>query len=221
MDDHWEYDRDPHGRDRKVTRPTGVINRIVFPSVKMMRQIHCEGDNERNAVALMEVHPRIATYREQPPLDLRITIAGRVRKVFPDFELTYRDGSSEIIDVVRARTLLKADKREKMRRIGAICRERGFKYRLWTDLDIERQPRLSGANEICRRGRKSLSDQLIARAIRMLPECQTVGALNIALGGQIDTTCALVLQGHLAVDISQGLNDRTPILGHGWRSDKL
>jgi hypothetical protein len=219
--DPYTYDQAPHGRDRNFLHPTGIINRIVFASMKMNRQMHCEGDNERDAVALLEVHPDVLEYREQPQLGLHVEISGKVRQVFPDFELRYRDGRSEIVDVVRTRQLAKEDKKARMRLIGRRCRDLGYPYRIWTDVDIGRQPRLSAANAICWRGRQNLSDKVIACATSRLFECKTVGALMEVLGVPTGVVCALVLQGHVSIDITDGLSDRSPILGAGWRQEEL
>jgi hypothetical protein len=219
--DPWTYGAKKHIRDREFIRVTGVINRIIFPSVKMNRQVHCEGDNERNAVALLEVRPDVLEYYEQPRLGLHVESGGKSRQVYPDFELRYREGRTEIVDVVRMRQFASKEKKEKMRRIGKRCRALGYRYRIWTDVDIARQPRLATANTICWLGRRKLSKDMMVRAQECLTVCPTVGALKDALAVSTDVVCALVLQGHVSIDIECPLDDLTPILGGGWRQEQL
>ena len=215
--DMWEFASVPHDLAREVMGRSGVINRILFPSVKMNRQIHCEGDNERNAVALLEVLPDVQEYREQPSLGLSVNVDGTDREVYPDLEVVYQDGSTEIIDVVRVRHLYQDEKRAKLRRIGRRCRELGYRYRVWSDHDIGRQPRLSASNAICWSGRRELPNSLKDIETEALLCCSDLAELKGKFRTSMDEVCQLILQGHLAVGIDQGLNDASPILGPGWK----
>lgn len=215
----YTFGSEPHGRDRKVIRPTGVFNRIIFPSLKLNRPVHCEGDNERDAVALLEVMPDVRAYQEQPQVELSVQIDGKWRQVYPDLLVEFQDGTSEIRDVVRSRTLKHPEQHERYRSIGRRCRDLGFTYHLWTDQDIARQPRLDTANTICWHGRSSLPEETVAEARACLGICETVGELRRRLNVSRDDICALVLQGYIAVEIDGGLGDLAQILGRGWRDE--
>lgn len=215
--DLWKQQSKSHDLKRQVVRRGAGFERVLFPSIKMGRSVGCEGRNERNAVVLFEVFPDVLEYREQA-IELSIELDGKARKVYPDFEVVYEGGDSAIVDVTTARKLQDPQVRDKFRRIGQTCRELGYRYDIWTDVDIGRQPRLNAANEICGRGRNDLPDGLLKHARDIVAAKTTWKDLREQLAATEDELCGLVLQGYIAVDIENGLTESTRVLGPGWQA---
>lgn len=127
--------RNGHAPARRVVAPTGGIVRGRFPSVKAGRMVSFEQLLERDALYLFEFCPLVADIREQP-FKFHYTLAGKVRRYTPDFELTMSDGSFLVIEVKPGRSLAKPEVQEKLSAIYEAMERQGRHFKVLSDAEI-------------------------------------------------------------------------------------
>ena len=203
-------------RVRKVISPSGVFERSSFPSIKTGRAVHCEGSWEARYARILEASGNVLRFEEQA---LWIPFKGEKgpSKSPPDFSVTFTDYHHEIHEVKTLRNLRKEGQIERLRAIARASRGLGYKYVTVTDWQIKRQPRLGAAEMICGRGRIDLSPDLVAAAQDLATRGLSIGELRKRLSASNDEICGLILQGHLWIDLDQGLRADNQILGPGWK----
>lgn len=201
---------------RKVV--TGAPWRPVhrFASVKAARRIECESYLERDYCYLLDADPHVLDYASQPE-----TFSYRDgdidRRYTPDFLVAYAD-HHEIVEVKPFDLLKKRP--TNWDAIKQAILERGFIFRIVTDLDIREEPRLTNAKLLARyRGPILKSDEAHrVRATLYEHRPKTLGELA-SLARLGSDWCVLVygmvLAGEFRVDLNVPLGSATPILGGG------
>lgn len=206
-------------RLRRVISRSGLFSRTRFPSVKMGRTVHCEGENEYAFAILLEADGDVVAYPEQA-MEIYFEHRGKQTRTIPDFVVTYVNGHHEINEVKRETDLRDPDLRDRLRAIGDRSRQLGYPYRVRTDLEIRQEPRLSTAQLICRRGRREIDSSLAIAARHLAVQSPILGDFQARLGTSRDDLCALILQGHVSIALDAGLIDQARIRGLGWKRGK-
>lgn len=204
-------------RVRKIIGRSGVFERSQFPNIKGgLIGVHGEGSTEAKYCRILAASGDVIRFEEQA---LYISFAGAkgASQAVPDFVVTYTDGHHEIHEVKTLRSLEKDGAIERLRAIARGARQLTYTYRLVTDWEINREPRLSAAELICGRGRVEISRELAIAARDLAPRGVTLGDMAGHLGTSRDDLCALIIQGHIWIDLNCGLDPTTPVLGLGWR----
>ncbi|GAB6847084.1 TnsA endonuclease N-terminal domain-containing protein [Paraburkholderia kururiensis] len=134
--------QDPSRRPvRRVVRPTGAAFRGRFPSAKSDHPVSFESLLERDALLLLEFSPGVLTYREQP-LFTFYPHNGRMRKYTPDFEVTFVDGATRLIEVKPAYKLLDAEEAGRLTCLADHFRRWGTDFQVLSETEIRRSPDL-------------------------------------------------------------------------------
>ena len=128
--------------------------RCKFPSLKNGCLVHCEGLLELDAAYLFEAHRRVVRYREQP--DRRYYPDGdRIRRYTPDFELTFDDGSTVLVEIKPERSLAALDVQKTLTAVRSHLSRASLPFVVLTDAELRLEPRQSNVRLIHRRaGRK-------------------------------------------------------------------
>ena len=213
---------DRHRRSREVISPSGGIMRCKFPSLKNGRLVHCEGLLELDAVYLFEAHRRIVRYREQPARH-HYADGDRTRRYTPDFELTFIDGSTLLVEIKPERSLAADEVRQTLQAVRAHMRRSGHPFVVLTDAELRLEPRQSNVRSIFRRAGRhwptlraakvDLSRQL-ARLPMLLQEAEAAfkasGSTNVytlLLLGLLRCDQSLPLQPSTVIHLSQEYDD--------------
>lgn len=128
-------------RARQPTKNFSGLFRGKFPSLKIGRMVHWESLLERDAILLLEFSPGITSFREQP-YSIHYFHDGRMRRYTPDFEITFRGGSTKLIEV---KPWCKLQSEKEQRRFDAIrshLNSFGIALVLLDDKQIRKQPLL-------------------------------------------------------------------------------
>ncbi|WP_159602394.1 TnsA endonuclease N-terminal domain-containing protein [Hydrogenophaga sp. PBL-H3] len=129
------------GRARKVVTRRGKKIRGKFPSKKLGKIVEWESLIERDAILMMEYHPAVLRYQEQPSEETYYDASGNARRCYPDFSCDLASGKTILLEIKSAKEL---DHDKKMqRKLGQIAlsfARQGRPYRVLTDKEIRRQP---------------------------------------------------------------------------------
>jgi hypothetical protein len=192
-------------------RPVGA-----YFSVKSGRMLPWESRNELHALYHAEVDGRVVESRTQPHT-IRITAGGLKLLYTPDRMDRRADGSIEIVEVKNKIDLEKdAYYLQKLEMAAAIYRCLGWSIRIIEKEEIEAKPMFGAVNTIqsYRCADVSASDILSLRsrfgqrhALTLEDTKSFFPSGPVALA----SVCALIVRRVLAVDLSNGLSNATPV----------
>ncbi len=134
----------PHGAmpiSRKVV--TRRTKRVVgyFQSLKMQCAFPWESQIERDYFYCLEFDPDVAAFSAQPGC-LNLLVDGEPRKHFPDLLVQYRHGQKAFHEVKTDRDAVLPENQPLFEAARLHCAHHGTHYRVVTESDIRRQPRL-------------------------------------------------------------------------------
>ena len=119
-------------KDIMPVRRVGIKEKGVtgrFFSFKLNRIVWCESLLEMDFCYLLEFERDVVEYEEQPE-----TFVLNRSRYTPDFKVVYADGAVEFVEVKPSCKVLRY--REKFRLIENYLREKGFRFRVWTEEDV-------------------------------------------------------------------------------------
>lgn len=125
--------------------PAGNVRRVVslgnnFRGVTTNKRGHLiqfESEQEHKLILLLERDSTVTDYVSQPETLLFCDDAGRQRTYTPDFKVWRVDGQIELHEVtVEARRAERESVQRRETAAYAICRERGWRYIVHTDLTL-------------------------------------------------------------------------------------
>jgi len=151
---------------RRLTRRTHGLNGL-FPSLKTGRMVWYESFLERDFIYLLEFDPGVVTFAEQP-LTLEYTHAGKARHYTPDFQVQYAPERQVMVEIKPAAFLEQQDNPLKFAAARAWCAERGWTFRVVTEVDARPQPRLANLKLLARYARLSVAPQVQSRVFAAL-----------------------------------------------------
>jgi hypothetical protein len=199
-------------RGKRVREPTKNFSGLFrgkFPSRKTGRMVHWESLLERDAILLYEFSPGIATFREQP-YSISYFHAGRMRRYTPDFELTFRSGRTELVEVKPWIKLQKTDEQQRFEAIGSYLNARGQRFRLLSDLEIRKRPLLDNLRLLYRYRTPQLLNDESHRLVEMLKQVRTpVFEELVRTLGSEKAFWQLVELGKIVVDLTEQVSKTT------------
>lgn len=193
---------------RKVVTRSGRGFRGYFPSKKLNRMVEWESILERDAIYLFEHSPGVVSYQEQPSL-VYYEIDGEMRKYFPDFELVLANG--ELVHVeVKPEAMLSSEKlSKKLTAIAQTYAARKFTFRVLTDTEIRREPRLHNLKLLSRFKAHTTDNQIDQQKAELIMSANqevTVSELYEALGQS--NTLKLIADQFLQCDLEQSFESK-------------
>jgi hypothetical protein len=193
---------------RKVVTRSGRGFRGYFPSKKLNRMVEWESILERDAIYLFEHSPGVVSYQEQPSL-VYYEIDGEMRKYFPDFELVLANG--ELVHVeVKPEAMLSSEKLSmKLTAIAQAYASRQFTFRVLTDTEIRREPRLHNLKLLSRFKAHTTDNQIDQQKAELIMSANqevTVSELYEALGQS--NTLKLIADQFLQCDLEQSFESK-------------
>jgi len=198
---------EPHTRSRQVISPSGGIMRSKFPSRKNGRLVHCEGILELDAAYLLELHPRVSRYREQPAA-IMYPDGDRLRRYTPDFEVDLASGATVLVEVKPEASMLDAEVKDRLAKVGAHMRRSGQSFVVLTDAELRREPRQSNARTISRKALRIPPSYAAAKvAVRKLSAVLPVslGVASALCGSERLNPFSLLQLGLLRCDLDAPL----------------
>ncbi len=87
----------------------------------------------------MDANPDVASYRYEPYAVEYVSNVktGKVRKYYPDFEVTMTDGSVKLVEVKPKKKLTLARNVKKFSWAGAFCKKQGIAFCVVTEVDLK------------------------------------------------------------------------------------
>ncbi len=137
----------PHWPARKIVTRSGSILRGKFPSPKNGRMVGYEQLLEADTLVLLEMSPRVLSFREQPKR-IFYPDGDRTRHYTPDYEVELIDGSRKLIEVKPAKRLRSSDVKHKLDRIAEHLERIDEPFLILTDESIRLQPRLQNLKDL-------------------------------------------------------------------------
>jgi hypothetical protein len=194
-------------RARKVLHRGGGGRRHKFSSQKVGRMVHCESRLEFDLCHLMEIIPEYATFCEQP-VEIHYQLAGEYHVHVPD-QLVQPDGRPLLIECKYRKDAELFEVASRSELMSRCLPKIGLGYRLVTEDEIQRQPRLQNAEDIRYHGRKPIEIETREQILQLVNSGTPVtwgGAITGQLGERgRDHLCRLVREGALWFDIEQQL----------------
>lgn len=198
---------------RKVIKRSNARCTGKYPSWKMGGMVHCESENERNCMLLLDLCPDALSYRSQPCM-INYILDDRQCLHFPDILVTTRTGQA----FLEVKTRKEANRPDTVLRTSLLSRQLpdlGYSYHLVLAEDLANPVRLANAEIIKSLGYHPITplEREGLRTLFQQYESLPWGALqhdpdNRYLKRQV---CRLVLEGDLHIDINQPLADETPV----------
>lgn len=111
-----------------------------FPSYKTGKTVWWESKLERDYLYLLEFDSDVRSYKEQP-VRIVFELNGLIRRYTPDF-LVERTNKKQLVEVKPQEKVFKGDGKQRYLTISRVCRSRGYQFRILTEAEIRRQPRL-------------------------------------------------------------------------------
>lgn len=187
-----------------VTRSTA---RVVgyFSSIKMDALIPWESQLELDCLRILEVDNNVIGIHAQPEW-VTYACQGRERRYCPDFAVQYRDGSNRRIEVKYEADAVRPEMQERFVAVGSVYSAHRVEFRVMTESEIRREPRLANAKRMLRDlhlvPRSDLSQRVAD--IFNVRRPQTIRALEEALGYLLECREDLIrmaLRGYFDIDI--------------------
>jgi len=199
-------------RGKRVREPTKNFSGLFrgkFPSRKLGRMVHWESLLERDAILLFEFSPRVATFREQP-YSISYFHTGRMRRYTPDFELTFRSGHTELVEVKPWVKLQKSDEQQRFEAIGSYFNARDMRFRILSDLEIRKRPLLDNLRLLYRCRTPQLSNGESRQLVEVLHRVKTpVFEEAVRTLGSEQAFWQLVELGIIAVNLTEQICNTT------------
>jgi hypothetical protein len=189
-------------RVRKVVTRSGKKFRGKFPSRKLGRMVQWESLLERDAILALEYLHEVATYQEQPSVEIYYDGANQPRRYVPDFRAEFADGRELLVEVKPENQISTKEIREKLGAIAKRLEEQGRHYRVLTENDIRREPFFGNLRRLHSSGRRlmraSCTDALVERLGG--GPVWTISEAAEQIGG-IEDVLRLVATGRLRIDL--------------------
>jgi hypothetical protein len=201
----------PRGADpraRKVLHRGGSGRRYKFSSHKVGRMVHCESPLEYDLCHLLEIILECETFCEQP-VEIHYQLDGEYHIHIPDQLAQLGDGRPLLLECKYRKQAEHFDVASRSELMSRCLPKIGLGYRLVTEDEIQRQPRLQNAEDIRYYGRRPIEIETREQILKLVNTGTPVtwgGAITGQLGERgRDHLCRLVREGALWFDIEQQL----------------
>ena len=128
-----------NARVRNLKKNCSYRRICLYPSAKNKKMIQCESNIERKLVHLLEFHPEIVSYKEQPCIIKWIDKDGFNHKHIPDFRIEFKNGNIIFIEVKPDKALNDISIGQRTEIIGkGIAAKYGFQYLLIVESQLDK-----------------------------------------------------------------------------------
>ena len=167
---------------------------------------------ERDAIFHFEYHPLVLSYQEQPSIEIYYDQSGHQHKYFPDFCVTFRDGSELHVEIKPKCDLETAVVRNKLQAVAQRFAEQGRGFRVMDEDTIRRQPLLENLQALHRSSKRAAGTHTDLELVKTLSggPCWKLAQLSDQLQG-IHKVLRLVQSNHLQIDLEQPLSDDSDV----------
>ncbi|KVW81589.1 hypothetical protein WL00_29265 [Burkholderia cepacia] len=159
-----------------------------------------------------EFSPDVVRYREQPTEVTYRDRNDRVRKYFPDFELTMRNGASVHVEIKPSSKLRRVDLRERLQDITQHYAQRGQSFKVLTERDVGGPARIANLERLSYHRRPAPygfeREELLLRLAQVQP--LTFGRATSIAGSEL-TIMRLLSAGCLEFDRDTALMNSTTL----------
>jgi TnsA endonuclease N terminal len=195
---------------RVITRhPVRIVTK--HPSSRLRRMVHAESRLEVLAATVLDCHPSVHWYCEQPLTVHYQEADGRDRWHIPDF-LAFAGERRVLWEIKRAGDPRLVAARERMALLQGPLQELGIEYRIVTDLELNVQPALDTIRVLNRMACVQLDVVRWERIRRWLDEVKSVRWDEVTgLCEDRELPCLVaraILEGRLHIDLSVPLRAR-------------
>lgn len=195
---------------RKVLTRSGRRVRYLYPSTKNRALVQCESRLEFDAAMHFEFSPDVVRYREQPTEVTYRDRNDRMRKYFPDFELTMSNGASVHVEIKPSSKLRQVDLRERLQDIAQHYAHRGQSFKVLTERDFGGAVRIANLERLNYHRRPAPygfeREELLLRLAQVQP--LTFGRATSIAGSEL-TIMRLLSAGCLEFDRDTALTNST------------
>ena len=135
---------------RNAIKGNKLSIRTQFFSRKCGRMVACESTLERDHLYHLEADPNVVSFQGQPFVE-QYSFEGKIHTYIPDFAVDYQSPHHREIHEVKSRKEI--DRTKVAAKYAAISQRfetMGITYRIVTDAEIRREPRLTNAALILR-----------------------------------------------------------------------
>lgn len=204
-------------RDGAVRMRTLVhrgTQRPVFkvPSVKLDRVVQCESILEADTALLLDVHPSVVSFAEQPAR-LHYPLGGLWRSHIPDFAV--QSGGRITFVEVKFEKDVSDEVKERTDRMKATLGRLAADYRLLTEAHIRDGHALQNAVRLQRRARHAVSEVQLLQTHEALRAAggTTLATFGWSEQGSLEAVCIakLVIQGKASVDTNRPLTNHSRV----------
>lgn len=199
-------------RVRKVVTRSGKRFRGKFPSRKLGRMVQWESLLERDAILALEYLHEVATYQEQPSVEIYYDGSDQPRRYVPDFLAVFGDGRELLIEIKPEARVATKETSEKLGAIAKRFDEQGRHYRVLTEKDIRREPFFGNLRRLHSSGRRLLRASCADALMQQLGEgpVWTISQAARQIDG-IEKVLQLVALSRLRIDLSVPIVATSPV----------
>lgn len=202
---------------RRVVTRSGRGIRGRFPSRKLGRMVEWESVLEADAIRLFEFNVNVASYRPQPSEEFYHDASGAARRFVPDFEVTWVQGGSVLIEVKSDADAAYPPTQRLLGFKAMAMQTQNKDYRVLTPLQIRRQPRFGNLQQLERYSRHPLAAEVM-QLLEGISRDQSFRIKDLAprLGGE-DVLFRALACGAMRTDLNAPLNQES----HVWHPDHM
>jgi TnsA endonuclease N terminal len=177
----------------------------------MGRMLQWESTNEHSAFRLLDCDPDVLSFTEQP-CEIRYIEDGVVKSHYPDILVEIQD-RRELWEVKPASKAMRPEIATRSALLAQHLPSWGYVYRVVTDHDLAKQPRLNNAVQLLHFGQRNVTEReqefvrLLLRKRGSLVWSDACNGIYGARGREI--LCRLVLNGNLVLDMDTALSPQS------------
>lgn len=196
-------------RARKVVRRSNHRVTGKYPSWKMGRMMQWESTLERDAFYLLDADPSVTAFSEQPAR-IDYMLDGKTRTHFPDI-LVSRPQQSSLYEIKSDKEADSEEVQARANHLTLFLEANQLHYKVVTESEIRKEPRLSNAKLLLRHGRLAVTQHGQQRIIERYfsnEEC----SLRAIPQPDFAIACRMILEGTIWIDINKEITDSDLIL---------
>lgn len=190
-----------HQPVRDVVTRSSKHFRGKFPSRKCGRTIYWESLHERDCIGLLEFHPAVRSYREQPSKETYYDTSLQPRTYFPDFEALLKNDLVVHIEVKPAARMARKDHQEKYGLIAKHYESQGRHFRVMTELELRCEPLRTNVRRLREHVKTALSPTVVQGWLHDLG-CGPYRFDEAARTIGVTALLRLIATGHLYVNLN-------------------
>ncbi|MDO9204064.1 TnsA endonuclease N-terminal domain-containing protein [Methylotenera sp.] len=208
-------DNDTRVRNLKKNCAYRIID--LYPSAKNGMMIQCESNIERKFVHLLEFHPGVIAFKEQPCIIKWVDRDGYDHSHIPDFRIEFRNGNILIVEIKPDKALNDSDLKNRTEILSyGLSKKFGYQYLVIMESQLD-QIALLNADKIRRFPNEKIPSFEYEVARRIFEKSLTPLSMDGIQSMQVmpvlkrfsHTVKILIRRGDVIFDMSQPFNEKT------------